>query len=112
VLHLLCQGVEIILKALLLFLDYDKYSKMQREHGHDLRRVVLVATEAFGLRRMRPSLAQEMEALNRLYSKHLLRYDGLLDILVDPSTIESGRAWRRIAAAIRLTERELARSPN
>lgn len=110
VLHLLCQGVEIILKALLLLLDYDKYIKQQHRHGHDLKNVVSVAIKAFGLHPMRPALAQEIQALNNYYSNHLLRYDGLHDIFIDPATIESGRMLRRIAAVIRLAEREIARS--
>lgn len=110
VLHLVCQGVEIILKALLLFLDYDKYIKQQQRHGHDLKRVISVATNAFGLRPMRQSLAEEMETLNNFYSKHLLRYDGLHDIFIDSTMIESGQLLRRIAAVMRLAEREIARS--
>jgi len=110
VLHLLCQGVEIILKALLLLLDYEKYIEQQRRHGHDLNRVVAVATNAFGLRPMRPKLTQEVQALNSFYSRHLLRYDGLHDILVDPICIESNRMFRRIAAVLRLSEREIAKS--
>lgn len=110
VLHLLCQGVEIILKALLLLLDYEKHIKQQRRHGHDLNRVVTAAIEAFGLNPMRPKLAQEVQTLNNFYTQHLLRYDGLHDILVDPASIESNRIFRRIAAVLRVTEREIANS--
>ena len=110
VLHLLCQGVEIILKALLLLLDYEKYIKLQRRYGHDLNRVVAAAIEAFGLHPMRPKLAQEIQALNNFYSQHLLRYDGLHDILIDPSSIESNRMFRRIAAVLRITEHEIAKT--
>jgi hypothetical protein len=110
VLHLLCQGVEIILKALLLLSDYEKYIKQQRRHEHDLNRVVAVAIKAFGLRPMRPKLTQEVQALNNFYSRHLLRYDGLHDILIDPASIESNRMFRRIAAVLRITEREIAKS--
>lgn len=110
VLHLLCQGVEIILKALLLLLDYEKYIKLQRRYGHDLNRVVTAAIEAFGLHPMRPKLAQEVQALNNFYSQHLLRYDGLHDILIDPASIESNRMFRRIAAVLRVTEREIAKT--
>ncbi|MBB4429114.1 hypothetical protein GGD66_007714 [Bradyrhizobium sp. CIR48] len=110
VLHLLCQGAEIILKALLLLLDYEKYIKQQRRHGHDLNRVVAVAIKAFGLHPMRPNLAQEVQALNNFYSRHLLRYDGLHDILIDPASIESNRVFRRIVAVLRIAERELTKS--
>jgi hypothetical protein len=110
VLHLLCQGVEIILKALLLLLDYEKYIAKQRRHGHDLNNVVSVAIKAFGLKPMRPKLTQEVQALNNLYSQHLLRYDGLHDIFIDPASIASDCMFRRIAAVIQIAEREIVRS--
>lgn len=110
VLHLLCQGAEIILKALLLLLDYEKYIKQQRRHGHDLNRLVEVAIKAFGLHAMRPKLSQEVQVLNNFYSRHLLRYDGLHDIFIDPASIESSRVFRRIAAVLRIAEREVTKS--
>ena len=50
-LHLLCQGIEIVLKALLLELDYKKYDKLQRKYGHDLQKVISAAIDAFQLHR-------------------------------------------------------------
>ena len=55
--HLLCQGIEIILKALLLFLDYKKYNKLQRTFGHDLEKIISAAIVAYRLRPLRPALA-------------------------------------------------------
>jgi hypothetical protein len=109
VLHLLCQGLEIILKALLLFLDYNKYSKLQRKFGHDLNRVISAAIDGYHLRPLRPALAAEINALNDFYSKHLLRYAGLHDIFVAPGSIDGGRTVRRLAAVVRLANRELAK---
>jgi hypothetical protein len=82
VLHLLCQGIEIIVKALLLFLDYKKYDKLQRKFGHDLDKVISAAIERYRLHPLRPALAAEVVALSDFYSKHLLRYAGLSDIFV------------------------------
>lgn len=110
VLHLLCQGTEIILKALLLVLDFDKYSKQQIGYRHNLLSLAAATTAAFGLQPMRAPLAEELRALNIYYSNNLLRYDGLQDILIDPATIESSRLLRRVAAIIRLTDRQLAQS--
>jgi hypothetical protein len=56
VLHLLCQGIEIILKALLLFLDYKKYSKLQRKFGHDLNEVISAEIDGYQLHHLRPAL--------------------------------------------------------
>jgi hypothetical protein len=110
VLHLLCQGIEIILKALLLFLDYKKYEKLQRKFGHDLDKVISAAIAGYRLRPLRPALAAEITALNNFYSKHLLRYAGLQDIFILPGSIESERTFRRLTAVLRLANRELAKS--
>jgi hypothetical protein len=36
VLHLLCQGIEILLKSLLLFIDYDAHKPKLKKYRHDL----------------------------------------------------------------------------
>ena len=108
VLHLLCQGIEIIVKALLLFLDYSKYDKLQRKFGHDLEKIISTALLAYRLRPLRPSLAAEVKILNDFYSAHLLRYGGLHDIF--GASIGSGRTFRRVAAVLRLANRELGRA--
>ena len=110
VLHLLCQGVEIILKAALLMKDYDKYQpKLGRPLGHNLEKAAVEAQRAFHLNPMRTSLKVELANLNALYSKHLLRYGTGYDILVDPATVPSDRVLRRIAAVSRLIQREINR---
>ena len=106
VLHLLCQGIEIVLKALLLAIDYDKYKPKLKKLGHDLLKITDATTDAAGLRKLRPRIRAEMESLNRLYSRHLLRYGSGYDILVDPNTIPSRLVLRRAIALLRLVERE------
>lgn len=106
VLHLLCQGIEIVLKGLLLAVDYDKYKPKLKHLGHDLLKITDAATDAAGLPALRPRIRTEMESLNRLYSRHLLRYGSGYDILVDPSTIPSRLVLRRMVALLRLVERK------
>jgi hypothetical protein len=106
VLHLLCQGIEIVLKGVLLAVDYDKYKPKLKQLGHDLLKITDAATDAAGLPALRPRIRTEMESLNRLYSRHLLRYGSGYDILVDPSTIPSRLVLRRMAALLRLVERK------
>src|SRR5438270_681523 len=68
VLHLFCQGVEIILKALLLLADYKKYwSKLPKKYGHNLPKLARRVISVYKLKPMRKSLATELEALNKLY---------------------------------------------
>jgi hypothetical protein len=51
----------------------------------------------------------ELQELNRLYSHHMLRYDLLMEIFIDPTSIPSQLVLRRTAAVLRLADRELAR---
>ena len=51
VLHLICQGVEITLKALLLFKNYGHYrGQLKKPLSHDLTKLVTTASLAFGVR--------------------------------------------------------------
>lgn len=116
VLHLLCQGIEIVLKAILLATDYDKYKprlktvkrRKQKIAGinHNLVKAWRAVAVALTLSPLRPPLRDELRALSELYSRHLLRYGSLYDILVDPATIGSDRIVRRLAALLRLAEKK------
>jgi hypothetical protein len=115
VLHLLCQGIEITLKALLLVADYDAYKPKLRKYGrsgHDFSLTAIDTLSAFGLSPLRAPIKEELQALSVLYSKHVLRYGSFHDILVDPQTISSQRVLRRMAAVLRLAEREFSRIPS
>jgi hypothetical protein len=110
VLHLLCQGLEIILKAVLLARDFDKYRPGLRTYRHHLMRLALDAIAEYQLRPLRPAVAAELQNLDKLYTNHNLRY-GLLDmIFIDPASIPSRLILKRLAAAMRLAHREFARS--
>lgn len=105
VLHLLCQGIEIALKGLLLLSNYDRYhSRLKRSLGHNLHKIVLEAVSAYSTNPLRPDLDQELRALSNLYSQHLLRYGSTLDVFIDPRSVARTKVFRRIAAVIRLAE--------
>jgi hypothetical protein len=107
VLHLLCQGIEITLKALLLWKEYDKYHPRLKKFGHHLAKLVNAAATEFNLHPPRDPFAAEIETLDSFYSSHRLRYGTFYDILVDPTNINSSRSLRRIAAVIRLADRHV-----
>ena len=109
VLQLLCQGIEIVLKGLLLLKDYDRYESSLKQLGHNLHKIALEAVSAYSTKPLHPDLDQELSALNNLYSKHLLRYGVLPDIFIDPRSIAREKVVRRIAAVIKLAERGLER---
>jgi hypothetical protein len=111
VLHLLCQGIEVVLKGLLILKDYDKYiDRLQNSFGHKLPKIATEVSKEYNLKDMSAKLASEMRTLHDFYSKHRLRYGTVSDIFIDPRTISRTTVFCRIAATIRLAERELRRA--
>ena len=106
VLHLLCQGIEITLKAMLLAIDYDTFKPKLKKLGHNLVSVADTLASATKFSAPKGNVKAELTALSNLYSQHLLRYGSGYDILVNPSTIPSNRVLRRVAALLRLVERK------
>ena len=105
VLHLLCQGIEVTCKGLLLAADYDAYQPKLRSYGHRLDRVADIVLSHFRLKPLPASLRAELVALSTLYSGHRLRYASGYDILVEPSTISSSLVLRRMLVLFRLLRR-------
>jgi len=106
VLYLLCQGIEITLKGLLLMKDYDRCKgKLKSVFGHNIKRLVAEAISEFGVRPVEPALKAELEMLTSLYSRNRLRYGTFYDVLVNPETIQSRLTLRKMAAVIRLADR-------
>ena len=106
VLHVLCQGIEVLMKGILLVVDYDKFRPQLRALGHDLVKTSETALKAAGLPTFSGAALQDLRTLNTLYVKHLLRYGSSYDVLVDAKTISYGRALRRIAALMRQLQRK------
>jgi hypothetical protein len=110
VLHLICQGLEVVLKGLLLLKDFKKYEpKLKEKYGHNLVRLADDVLHTFQLRPLRPALRTELQALSSLYAKQLLRYGTVYDIFVNANTVASSLVLRRFEAGVRLAERELRR---
>lgn len=107
VLHLLCQGIEIILKAILLSKDYDHYKPRLKNLGHNLDKAAAAVRHATGLNVFtHGALAAELQSLNTYYSRHLLRYASNVDIFIDPAHIPHKRVFRHILALVRYTKRK------
>jgi hypothetical protein len=108
VLHLLCQGIECMLKGILLFADYDKHEpKLRSEYRHDLEELVAVVVAQFGRKPLRGRLSMELGQLSNLYQRHLLRYGTTRDIFIDPDSVRYERVLRRAIAIVRLVGRQL-----
>jgi len=74
-LHLLCQGLECIGKALLLAHDYGKYKPvLGTSFRHDLVDLVAEVSRATGTEMFSELASSEVRTLNHFYKNHILRY--------------------------------------
>lgn len=105
VLHLLCQGIEVLGKGYLLLQNYDKYEPQLRSIGHNLEKLMGEVEQVSGINLRAREVQTEVTDLNQLYSQHLLRYGSGMDVLIDPRTISSDRVLRRLAAVLRYADR-------
>jgi HEPN domain-containing protein len=112
ILHNLCQGIEIILKALLLMAAYDTYKPKLKGCGHNLEKLADEVISTFKVRALPSEVMEELRQLNHFYVRHLLRYGSSLDLLVDPSTISSEAVLRKLMAVLRLTDQLLSQTPS
>jgi hypothetical protein len=110
VLHLICQGLELLLKATLLLHDYDHYAACLRKpkvFGHDLMKLANESVKLYAKHDLSPATRAELATLHRLYSAHALRYGMLEDIFMDASTIPFHRVLRHTARLIRRLDSRL-----
>lgn len=106
-LHLLCQGIEVTLKGLLLLANYDaQAAKLKNRYGHNLTKVAKAAASEYGLNPLSKDLVSELEALNEMYSAHRLRYGTIGDIFINPRSLSRRLVTRRISAVVKLADRK------
>ena len=108
VLHLVCQGIELIVKGILLARDFDGYRSREREFGHKIEPLIEEAIRVFKLKPLRPNLKSEIKYLADRFKAHQLRYASIVDIFIAPSSIGCDLVLRKIYAVIRLSRRKLA----
>lgn len=110
-LHLICQGLELIVKGLLLVHNFEKFRPMERKFGHNIKLLVETALPEFKQKTLRLGHEQQLQNLSNLYLAHHLRYAGLSDIFINPTTIESDKVFRRLGAVVRMGNRFIALHP-
>jgi hypothetical protein len=108
-LHIFCQGLETLLKGLLLLHNYGLFQPRLIKLGHRLPNLIEVASQAYKLKPMSRPLLTEVTNLGKFYAAERLRYGSGVDIFISPHSIESRRVQRRIYAVIRLSERQLSK---
>ena len=110
VLHLLCQGFEILIKGLLL-MKGSHNSKDLKDIGHNLTKLVEQARSQFRLNPLNPSTQKEVDNLGGWFASQKLRYGGGHDLLIDPATIQSRRFLKLTYAVMRLAGRHMGGPP-
>lgn len=108
-LHLVCQGIELITKGLLLTRDFDTYRPREKEFGHKITRLIEETLTVFNKRPLEPKLKAEIKYLADSFGEHRLRYASAMDIFIAPSSIECDLVLRKLHAVIRLSRRELSK---
>jgi len=110
VLHLFCQGLEIILKGLLLLRNYSLYEPKLKNIGHNLIRAAEKVRLEFKSKPLRKDIIDQLIKLNNLYSKHLLRYGSPLDIFIDAKQIPTNLVFKKAIQLIILGNRILRKN--
>jgi hypothetical protein len=108
-LHIFCQGLETLLKGLLLLHNYGLFQPRLIKLGHRLPNLIEVTSKIYKLKPMSAPLLAEVTNLGKFYATERLRYGSGIDIFISPHSIESKRIQRRIYAVIRLSERQLSK---
>jgi hypothetical protein len=102
-LHLLCLGLEIILKSALLEKDYEKYKNYIKSNlKHNLDKCLKTYIEEYPIEKFDVNLISEIKSLNEFYNSFQLKYAMLSEIFIDPKNIESELTLRFMA---KLTEK-------
>jgi hypothetical protein len=103
--HNFCQGIEVLMKGLLLVKDFDRYWPRMRGFGHKLLDVCDETSAAYGIPKPAGEIRGEIEYLSRFYQQHWLRYASGVANLIDANSIAYERTLRRLVAVQRLLSR-------
>lgn len=100
-LHLLCQGVECMGKALLLNQDFALYEpRLKTDFGHDLEELVSVLEGLYSEPLFSTLAMKELRKLNRYYTRHILRYGSAEDFRAEAQTVSADRLHAEVIELI------------
>ena len=103
VLHLICQGLENVMKSILLHEDYDKHKKKIKEKiGHNLVKAVNAVIKVKGSKGISNELRAQLENINHFYKNHFLRYGGMSDIFIQPQKGDSELVLQKLLQVIKV----------
>lgn len=112
VLHCLGQGIECILKALLMNHDYDHYLKeksngksiIKNTIGHDLTRTLKEVAKCYKIKKINDKVQIEIAILNDRYKAHSLRYGMAINIFQDSSGFNFDLISKKLLQAMKIID--------
>ncbi|WFP50238.1 hypothetical protein PL263_19365 [Methylomonas sp. EFPC3] len=100
-LHLLCQGLECIGKALLLAHDYEKYEpKLKSDFGHGLEYLIAEVDKSRGSAFFSQEAHRELKALDSYYKRHMLRYGDPSDFKKESAQLKADSLHRELVESL------------
>ena len=97
VLSMICQGIENILKGLLLAKDYVRYEPLlRRKFGKNLLRLYYRTRKEYKIKNLDARAVNELQILAYLYKNQFLHYGHLINLLNDDRAFESGHLLKKL----------------
>jgi hypothetical protein len=93
VLSMICQGIENILKGLLLAKDYVRYEPLLRKK--------------YQIKKLDARAVNELQILAYLYKNQFLHYGHLINLLNDDKAFESGHLLRKLFQILAYVKRKI-----
>jgi hypothetical protein len=108
VLSMICQGIENILKGLLLVKDYVKYEPLlHRKFGKNLMRLYYRTRKEYNITNIDSKAVNELQILAYLYKNQFLHYGHLINLLNDDKAFESGHLLRKLFQILAYIKRKV-----
>lgn len=108
VLSMICQGIENILKGLLLSKDYVRYEPLlRRKFGKNLLRLYYRTTKEYRIYNLDARAVNELKILAYLYKNQFLHYGHLINLLNDDKAFESGHLLRKLFQILNYVKKKL-----
>ncbi len=97
VLSMICQGIENILKGLLLVKDFVRYEPLlRRKFGKNLLRLYYRTRKEYNISNLDARAVNELQILAYLYKNQFLHYGHLINLLNDDKAFESGHLLKKL----------------
>ena len=108
VLSMICQGIENILKGLLLAKDYVRYEPLlKRKFGKNLLRLYYRTKKEYRISNLDARAVNELQILAYLYKNQFLHYGHLINLLNDDKAFESGHLLRKLFQILAYVKRKI-----